>query len=185
MEQPPPRVVRKAADGEEQALDSLIRTYYGPIQGYLEKLVGNETDAQDLTQEVFLRMARGLPGFQGKARFTTWLFQIAKNLGIDFLRRREIERTPLHQVAEERVPSPAPEHGLEEHEVLWQCIAALDADLRSVIVLRDVYGFSYKEIAEIVGATLSTVKWRIFQAREQVHAAYLAAIGVEKKARGS
>jgi RNA polymerase sigma-70 factor (ECF subfamily) len=185
VQQPPPKVVRKAAQGEEQALDSLIRAYYGPIQGYLERVVGDATEAQDLTQEVFLRMARGLPSFEGKAKFTTWLFQIAKNLGIDFLRRREIERVPLHRVSEDSAPASTSEHGVEERDLLWSCIAALDVDLRSVILLRDVYGFTYKEIAEIVGATLATVKWRIYQAREQVHAAYEAAAGEGSSARRS
>jgi RNA polymerase sigma-70 factor (ECF subfamily) len=178
-------VVRGAARGEEQALDSLIRTYYVPIQTYLERVVGDATEAQDLTQEVFLRMARGLPAFEGKSKFTTWLFQIAKNLGIDYLRRRELERVPLHRVSEDSAPAPIPEHGVEESDLLWSCIGALDVDLRSALVLRDVYGFSYKEIAEIVGATLSTVKWRIYQAREQVHAAYEAAAGEGSSARRS
>ncbi|MHB9150715.1 MAG: RNA polymerase sigma factor [Thermoleophilia bacterium] len=177
MEQPSAKVVRRAAKGEESALDSLVRSYYGLIQGYLERIVGDVSDAQDLTQEVFLRMARGLPGFEGKAKFTTWLFQIAKNLGIDHLRRREIEWAPEYRVPEETVPATVHERGFEEHELLWECIGRLDVDLRSAIVLRDVYGFTYKEIAEIVDATLSTVKWRIYQAREQVHSAYKAASG--------
>lgn len=177
MEQPSPKVVRRAAQGEESALDALVRCYYGPIQGYLERVVGDVSDAQDLTQEVFLRMARGLPGFEGKAKFTTWLFQIAKNLGIDHLRRREIEWAPEYRVTERPVPETVHEHGFEEHELLWECIGRLDADLKSAIVLRDVYGFTYKEIAEIVDATLSTVKWRIYRAREQVHSAYKAASG--------
>ena len=177
MEQPSSKVVRKAAQGEESALDSLVRSYYGPIQGYLERIVGDTSDAQDLTQEVFLRMARGLPRFEGKAKFTTWLFQIAKNLGIDHLRKREIEWAPRYRVPEKDVPEAVREHGFEEHELLWECIGRLDVDLQSALVLRDVYGFSYKEIAEIVGATLATVKWRIYQAREQVHSAYKAATG--------
>lgn len=175
MDQPSPKEVRRAAKGEESALDSLVRSYYGPIQAYLERIVGNASDAQDLTQEVFLRMARGLPGFEGKAKFTTWLFQIAKNLGIDHLRRRETEWAPECRVSEETVSETVCEHGFEEHELLWECIERLDVDLQSAIVLRDVYGFTYKEIAEIVDATLSTVKWRIYRAREQVHSAYKAA----------
>jgi RNA polymerase sigma-70 factor, ECF subfamily len=175
VEQPPQKVVRKAAEGEERALEVLIRSYYGPIQGYLERVVGDVADAQDLTQEVFLRMARGLPAFEGRAKFTTWLFQIAKNLGIDFLRKREIERVSSYQASMEARPGTTGEHGVEESELLWASIGSLDVDLRSALVLRDVYGFTYKEIAEIVGATLATVKWRIYQAREQVHAAYDAA----------
>lgn len=175
MEQPAPKVVRRAAEGEEQALELLVRMFHDPIQGYLERIVGDVGDAQDLTQEAFMRMARGLPDFAGKAKFSTWLFQIAKNLGIDHLRKRELDRVPLHHVSERAFSPDVSEYGVEEADLLWACISDLDVDLRSALVLRDVYGFSYKEIAEIVGSTLSTVKWRIYQAREQVQAAYRAA----------
>jgi len=175
VEQPPPKVVRRAAEGEEQALEVLVRMFSEPIRSYLERLVGDYGDSQDLTQEAFLRMARGLPDFAGKAKFSTWLFQIAKNLGIDHLRRRELDRVPLHRVPEDVLSVSAPEYGLEESDLLWACIADLDVDLRSTLILRDLHGFSYREIAEIVGATLSTVRWRIYQAREQVQTAYRAA----------
>lgn len=175
MQQPPSKVVHRAAEGEERALEVLVRMFHNPIQSYLERLVGDVSDAQDLTQEAFLRMARGLPNFAGKAQFSTWLFQIAKNLGIDHLRRRELERVPLHRVPEEAISAGVPEYGVEESQLLWACIANLDLDLRSALILRDVHGFSYREIGEIVGTTLSTVKWRIHQAREQVQVAYRTA----------
>jgi len=175
VEQPPPKVLRRAAAGEEQALEVLVRMFSEPIRSYLERVVGDFGDSQDLTQETFLRMARGLPDFAGKAKFSTWLFQIAKNLGIDHLRRRELDRVPLHRVPEHAFATAPSAHGMEETELLWACIGDLDVDLRSALILRDVHGFSYREIAEIVGATLSTVKWRIYQAREQVQAAYKTA----------
>lgn len=175
MQQPSPNVVRRAAEGEERALEVLVRMFHHPIQSYLERIVGDVSDAQDLTQEAFMRMARGLPNFAGKAKFSTWLFQIAKNLGIDHMRRHEVERVPLHRVSEEAISAGVSEYGVEESQLLWACIADLDVDLRSALILRDVHGFSYREIGEIVGSTLSTVKWRIYQAREQVHAAYRTA----------
>lgn len=172
MEQPTPKVVRRAAEGEEKALEVLVRMFSDPLQSYLERMVGDRGDAQDLTQEAFMRMARALPDFAGKAKFSTWLFQIAKNLGIDHLRRRELERVPLQRVPEHAVSPGVSEYGVEESDLLWSCIADLEVDLRSALILRDVHGFSYREIAEIAGTTLSTVKWRIYQAREHVQAAY-------------
>ncbi len=177
MEQPSARLIRRAARGEERALETLVRMYWGPIQGYLARMVSDEADAEDLAQEVFVRMARGLPDFAARSKFTTWLFQIAKNQGIDFLRRHEVERVPLERVPAGSIAADRPEYGVEETELLWFCIATLDVDLRSALILRDVHGFSYKEIAEIVDATLSTVKWRIYQARAQVHARYLEGSG--------
>ncbi len=177
MEQPSARLISRAARGEERALETLVSMYWSPIQRYLARMVSDEADAEDLAQEVFLRMARGLPGFASKSKFTTWLFQIAKNQGIDFLRRHEVERVPLDRAPAGTVAAEPPEYGIEETELLWSCIAGLDVDLRSALILRDVHGFTYKEIAEIVGATLSTVKWRIYQARSLVHGRYLEASG--------
>ena len=172
MLQPPDEELRRAASGDERALEGLVRTYDGPVYSYLYRLVGDATEAEDLSQEVFVRMARGLGDFGGRSRFSTWLFQIARNVGIDHLRRREAERARAPRAF--RVP-PAGRDAVEEFEeaqLLWCCIGTLNEDLRSALLLRDLLGFSYKEIAVILDTTLSTVKWRIYTAREHVQARF-------------
>lgn len=169
MEQPSPDHIRRATEGDHGAIEELVRLYYGPILQYLYRFVGDMSDAEDLAQEVFLRMARNLRGFDGRSRFSTWLFQIAKNAGIDFLRRRETERQHRETGDRRVLPDSRDAIGqVEEAQVLWQSIGSLNDDLRSALLLRDLMGFRYQEIADILGCTLSTVKWRIYEARERV-----------------
>jgi RNA polymerase sigma-70 factor (ECF subfamily) len=179
VEQPLPEEIARAAKGDERAFERLITAYHPAIYHYLYRLVGNADDAEDLAQETFLRMARGLPNFAGRSQFTTWLFQIAKNLGVDLLRRREVERAPAMERAVELRPAPTPVgvDGFEEADLLWSCIRQLNVDLRSALVLRDLLGFTYREIAEILETTVATVKWRIYEGRERVQTQYRLAAG--------
>src|SRR6266540_2433917 len=131
LQQPDFGVLRKAQRGDERAFTLIVRAYEGPVFNYVLRLVGDRTLAEDLTQEVFLRVFQGLPKFSLRCRFTTWLFQVTKN----------------------RV--------LEE----------LHVDLKMALLLRDVVGLSYTEIADSLEITLATVKWRIYKAREEVQVA--------------
>jgi RNA polymerase sigma-70 factor (ECF subfamily) len=172
VQQPTDDDLARAARGERAALERLVSEYYRPVAAYLARFVGDADEAEDLAQEVFLRMARGLSGFAHKAAFTTWLFQIARNVAIDALRRREIGRAVLASSVDIRMASRSSIEDFEDAEILWSCIGALNADLRSALLLRDLLGFTYREIAEILDTTLATVKWRIFQARAQVQSRY-------------
>ncbi|GAB4255227.1 MAG: sigma-70 family RNA polymerase sigma factor [Thermoleophilia bacterium] len=179
MREPSADELRRAAAGDERMLDDLVRAYYGPVYNYLYRLVGDAGEAEDLAQEVFLRMARRVGGFGGRARFSTWLFQIARNAGIDHLRRREAERARLPAVLEPLRSSRDAVGEYEEAQLVWSCIGTLNEDLRSALLLRDLLGFSYREIAEILESTLATVKWRIYAAREQVQERYRAVTAAE------
>jgi RNA polymerase sigma-70 factor (ECF subfamily) len=161
-----------------------VGEYYRPVAAYLARLVGDADEAEDLTQEVFLRMARGLSGFAHRAAFTTWLFQIARNVGVDALRRREAGRAVLASCVDNPAASRSNVEDFEEAEILWSCIGALNADLRSALLLRDLLGFTYREIAEILDTTLATVKWRIFQARARVQSSYLEASALPEDGYG-
>jgi len=175
VQQPTDDDLGHAARGERAALERLVGEYYRPVAAYLARLIDDPDEAQDLTQEVFLRMARGLSRFERRAAFTTWLFQIARNVGVDALRRREAANAVVASRAETHVGSRSNVEDFEDAEILWLCIGALNADLRSALLLRDLLGFTYREIAEILDTTLATVKWRIFQARAKVQASYLEA----------
>ena len=146
LEQPDPDVLRRAQRGDERAFARIVRTYETPIFNYIYRIVGDRALAEDLTQEVFVRVFQALPRFSLRCKFTTWLFQVTKNRVLDELRARE--RRP--------------------HSVL--AIEALTVDLKMALLLRDVVGLSYTEIADSLEITLATVKWRIFKAREEVQA---------------
>jgi RNA polymerase sigma-70 factor (ECF subfamily) len=134
---------------------------------------GDKALAEDLTQEVFLRVFQGLPKFSLRCKFTTWLFQVTKNRVLDELRARE--RRPTSSVNLDDAPQlevvDQPVERVEAIDALWRSIEALPVDLKMALLLRDVVGLSYNEIADALEVTLATVKWRIFKAREDVQVA--------------
>jgi RNA polymerase sigma-70 factor (ECF subfamily) len=173
LEQPDPGVLRKAQTGDEQAFSIIVHAYERPVFNYVLRLVGDRSLAEDLTQEVFLRVYQGLPGFSLRSRFTTWLFQVTKNRVLDELRAKE--RRPRAVVCIDDVPPleviDQPFERTEAIDVLWRSVQALNVDLKMALLLRDVVGLSYSEIADALEITLATVKWRIYKAREEVQAA--------------
>jgi RNA polymerase sigma-70 factor (ECF subfamily) len=179
LTQPDLGVLRKAQRGDERAFSLIVRAYERPVYNYVLRLVGNRDLAEDLTQEVFLRVYQGLPGFSLRSRFTTWLFQVTKNRVLDEL--RAIERRPRSVVAIDDIqPLEALDQPFERTETidaLWRAVESLSVDLKMALLLRDVVGLSYTEIADALEVTLATVKWRIFKAREEV-AATLAREGI-------
>jgi RNA polymerase sigma-70 factor, ECF subfamily len=147
----------------------LVRRHETRVFNFVVRLVGDRTLAEDLTQEVFLRVFQRLPTFSFGCKFTTWLFQVTKNRVLDELRDRE--RRPCQVTLDDLPPLAAMDAPLEQRELaaaLWRAIEGLPSDLQMVLVLRDVVGLSYSEIAEALEIRLSTVKWRIFAAREKV-----------------
>jgi RNA polymerase sigma-70 factor, ECF subfamily len=174
LAQPDLGVLRKAQRGDERAFSLILRAYETPVFNYVLRLVGgNRSLAEDLTQEVFLRVYQGLPKFSLRSKFTTWLFQVTKNRVLDELRASE--RRPRSVVAIDDIAPlevlDAPIERLEEIDALWRAIEDLSTDLKMALLLRDVVGLSYTEIADSLEITLATVKWRIYKAREEVQLA--------------
>src|SRR5690242_4719400 len=171
LAQPDLGVLRKAQRGDERAFSLIIRAYETPVYNYVLRLVGGDrTLAEDLTQEVFLRVFQGLPSFSLRSKFTTWLFQVTKNRVLDELRARE--RRPrsvcsLDEVAPFEVLDQ-PLERIEAVDALWRAVENLNVDLKMALLLRDVVGLAYSEIADALEITLATVKWRIYKAREEV-----------------
>jgi RNA polymerase sigma-70 factor (ECF subfamily) len=173
LPQPDLGVLRKAQRGDERAFSIIVRTYEQPVFNYVLRLTGDRALAEDLTQEVFLRVFQGLPGFSLRSRFTTWLFQVAKNRVLDEL--RALERRPRAVVALDDIPPlevvDAPVERAEAIDAVWRAVGLLNPDLKMALLLRDIVGLSYTEIAETLEITLATVKWRIYKAREEVQVA--------------
>jgi RNA polymerase sigma-70 factor, ECF subfamily len=180
LAQPDFGVLRKAQRGDERAFSLIVRAYEVPVFNYIMRLVGGDRAlAEDLTQEVFIRVFQGLPKFSLRSKFTTWLFQVTKNRVLDELRASE--RRPRALVAIDDAPPlevlDAPVERVETIQALWVAVEGLSTDLKMALLLRDVVGLSYNEIADSLDTTLATVKWRIFKAREEVQLA-LAGEGI-------
>ena len=174
LPQPDLAILRKAQRGDERAFATIVRTYETTVYNYVLRLTnGDKALSEDLTQEVFLRVFQGLPRFSLRCKFTTWLFQVTKNRVLDEL--RALERRPRAVVALDDIPPlevvDQPFERTETIDAVWRAVEALTVDLKMALLLRDVVGLSYTEIADSLEITLATVKWRIYKAREDVQLA--------------
>jgi RNA polymerase sigma-70 factor, ECF subfamily len=173
LEQPDPDVLRRAQRGDERAFELILHAYETPIYNYIYRLTGDRALSEDLTQEVFMRVFQALPRFSLRCKFTTWLYQVTKNRVLDELRARD--RRPQGVVAIEDAPRlevvDQPAERMETIDHIWRAVRELNPDLKMALLLRDVAGLPYNEIADTLEITLATVKWRIFKAREEVQVA--------------
>jgi RNA polymerase sigma-70 factor (ECF subfamily) len=173
LQQPDPDVLRKAQRGDERAFAVILNAYETPIFNYVFRIVGDRALAEDLTQDVFMRVFQALPKFSARSKFTTWLFQVTKNRVLDELRARE--RRPQGVMALEDAPKleivDPPVERTEAIEAVWRAVRELNPDLKMALLLRDIAGMPYNEIADALEITLATVTWRIFKAREEVQLA--------------
>jgi RNA polymerase sigma-70 factor (ECF subfamily) len=163
VEEPDPVLVRAAAAGDIDAFEALVRLYQQPVWRFLCHLVRDPALAEDLAQETFLRAYRKLDGFAHQSRFSTWLFQIARNAGIDALRSRD-RGARLLEVVPLPAARPSPEGGAE----LEAGLASLSPKLREALLVVEVLGYRYREAAVILDAPEGTVKSRVHQARERL-----------------
>jgi RNA polymerase sigma-70 factor (ECF subfamily) len=169
------RLVELSLDGDETAFGLLVRRYQRRLTAFLSQLVGDTELARELSQEAFVRAWSALERFDPKYRFSTWLFRIAHNLGIDQLRRRRLQTTPLYRTDSEGgevevvVPDldKDPLGHLENRALaleLRQVIDGLRPEYRELVLLRHFGGLSYQEIADFTEMPLGTVKNKLFRA---------------------
>jgi RNA polymerase sigma-70 factor (ECF subfamily) len=181
LEQPAPMMLKAAQRGDASAFAWIFQTYQRPVYNYVCRTLGDRELAEDLTQEIFMRVHRSLPRFDGRCLFTSWLFQIAKNRLIDEHRGKDRRPPPElefdDQLAAGAAAAEPTSDDRETVAAIWQAVAALDERRKSALLLRDVAGLTYLEIAEVLEIELSTVKWRIFKAREAIQEA-LADVGL-------
>jgi RNA polymerase sigma-70 factor, ECF subfamily len=166
VEEPEPALIRAAAAGDLTAFEQLVRTYQQHVWRFLRRLVGDAALAEDITQETFLRVFRRLPTYSFESKFSTWVFQIARNAGIDELRSRQ-RRTRLASIVRASPPVP-PAAPPETRVVIDAALASLPVDLRETLVLVEVLGLRYREVSAVLGVPEGTVKSRMFAARSRL-----------------
>ena len=161
-------LVAAAQSGDRAALDTLLRRHLGLIHAVCSRLAGNPADAADATQEALIAIVRGLPRFDRRAAPRTWMYRVATNACLDELRRRgRRPRLGLDDAMAER-PDPAPpvDRSVTDRLTLDDALARLPEEFRVAVVLRDVQGMDYAQIAEVLQIPIGTVRSRIARGRK-------------------
>ncbi len=175
-------LVKRAQGGDSRAFDALVTKYRGRVYAMTYNLVQNQDDAWDLAQEAFIKAWRAIGSFKLDASFYTWLYRIAHNAAYDWLRKRKVENAGEfddnradHQPdpTAEAVPHAVarPDQAMSRGELkdkIQAAIQQLSADHRTAILLKEVEGLKYHEIADVMGTTIGTVMSRLFYARKKL-----------------
>ena len=165
-------LIERVRRGETRLFALLVVRYQDPVYGMALRFVRSASDAEDLAQEAFLRAYRGLEGFKGDARFSTWLYRITWNLCTDWLRRnRKPARASVAldddaDVADGRVDLEEGLLAAEERRKVRQALVGLAEKYRSVLILMYYQKMSYDQIASVLGAPMKTVETRLYRARK-------------------
>jgi RNA polymerase sigma-70 factor (ECF subfamily) len=160
--------------GDPKAFEEVVRRTYRHVYTQALRLVGDRQDAEDVAQEAYLRVFRGLAGFREEAQFETWLYRIVANTAMSYLRKRQrfgaVMAEPEDEEPDLVAPDPAPDQLTVQRDELVKALELLPASLRTVVVLKDVYGLSCLEIGQQIGATEGAVKVRLHRARKKLKA---------------
>jgi RNA polymerase sigma-70 factor (ECF subfamily) len=166
-------LVAKSVGGDAESFNELILRWERPIYVLAYRTIGREEDARDVCQETFLRAFRALPGFRGQAKFSSWLYRIALNLCRDWMRRER--RAPTVQAPDgvdllDLAAAAEPSESIEDlvarkdlARAVERVMARLPEEQRTAIVLKEFHGLTFREIADLLGCPLSTVKTRLYQ----------------------
>ena len=163
-------LIQRSQAGDTKAFGDLVTRYGTKIFTMACGMVGNERDARDLAQEGFLKAWRSIRQFEGRSSFYTWLYRLTMNLAIDSLRRK-VGRDEVE--LNNTMPSFLPGPGItcqraEIRERVNAALAQLSAEHRAVVVLKDLEGLQYREIADVLNISIGTVMSRIFYARKHL-----------------
>lgn len=177
------KLVERVQQGDKRAFDLLVLKYQRKIQRLLSRMLREQNDIDDVMQEAFIKAYRALPQFRGESAFYTWLYRIAINTARNWIAsqgrrpstpgQNQTEDGETFDQIDNLTDNNTPESVLASHEVARAVQAAIDqlpAELRSAIMLREIDGLSYEEIAQTMDCPIGTVRSRIFRAREAIAA---------------
>ncbi|MEP6859372.1 MAG: sigma-70 family RNA polymerase sigma factor [Deltaproteobacteria bacterium] len=185
-DQPDAELIAAARAGNREALDELLERYEPQIYRFGLRMCGDEESAREVLQETLLAAFRHLPGFRGDAALSTWLYQIARSFCIKERRGQHPTRSLDDAGAPELVdPTPQPDarmHAREIGEALSRVIAALPAEQREVLVLRDVEGLSAEQAADVIGIEVGALKSRLHRARMALRTELAGTLGANADA---
>ncbi|HOC70733.1 MAG: ECF RNA polymerase sigma-E factor [Candidatus Hydrogenedentes bacterium ADurb.Bin101] len=163
----------RAREGDMAAFETLVRRYRNDVYALCYYFTRNREDAWDLSQEVFIKAHRALPGFRGDAGFKTWVLRIAANQSKDHLKKRRLQTTPFEDTWESAATEAGqtPAETMEAKEIgaaIDAAVSRLPLKHRTAFMLREYEGLSYQEMAEVMHCSVGTVMSRLFHARKRL-----------------
>ena len=174
------QIVRRVLEGDVNAFEDLVTEHEKGVYAIAQRMTGNAEDAADMAQETFIKAYNSLSSFRGDSKFSVWLYRIATNVCLDFLRSRsrkptvslsveddDGEETQMDIADDSQSPELLLERGLTR-DAVRRGLKSLAPDYRQILLLREIQGLSYEEIAEALALEVGTVKSRIFRARKRL-----------------
>jgi RNA polymerase sigma-70 factor (ECF subfamily) len=172
-------LIREFKAGDTRAFEAIVVRYQKPIVNFIYRMIGDFQEAEDIAQEVFIKIYRFAHTYEGRSTFASWLFGIASNLCYDSLRTRshwdrvfpDAEETAVREQILGESKAPSPEELAENSEIarfIESAVGQLPIQQRQALVLREYYGLSYKEIADAANCSVAAVKSRIHKAKQRL-----------------
>lgn len=161
-------LINKFKAGEMEGFEMLVRKYHNRIINIANSLSGNTADAEDIAQEAFLKVYHNLKDFRNQARFSSWLYRITLNAAYDHLRKNKHKTTSLDELDYSRIPDNKNSEDILAKETLKKALDKIPFNFRSALILKEIEGLSYEEIAQTLKIRLGTVESRIFRARRML-----------------
>ena len=173
-------LIKRCRDGDQRAMEQIVKRYEKQVYNTAFGIVGNREDAQDITQDVFLTIWNKIGQFKFRSKFSTWIYQIAKNQSLNLKnlkKRRQADATEINDSqAWVPVDEKTPETTLlvyEQQKLLLRALDNLKEKHRTILVLREMEALSYDDISEVLGCSMGRVKSRLHEARLALRKAFL------------
>ena len=176
-------LVARSQGGDSRAFEDLVTRHRGRVYAMIQNMVKNDADAWDLSQEVFLKVWKALPKFEARAKFSTWLYRIVHNVVYDWMRKKKLKSAgefddtlmKESQIAVGARTTPTqeaqPDVAMRNDELrtrIEEAMSKLSPEQKEVVMLREIQGMDYKEIADVMEISIGTVMSRLFYARKKL-----------------
>ena len=172
-------LIKRCRDKDPRAMEQIVKRYQKQVYNTAYGIVGNREDAQDITQDVFLTIWNKVSQFKRQSKFSTWIYQIAKNRSLDLKNKKKRQKTDATEIDDTQARIPVEEKtpetkvlANEQQKLLLEVLDSLKEQHRTILVLREMEALSYDDIAQVLGCSVGRVKSRLHEARLALRTAF-------------
>jgi RNA polymerase sigma-70 factor (ECF subfamily) len=161
-------LIAKFKSGDLGGFEMLVKKYQNMVVNVVYSLTANRHDAEDIAQDVFMKVYHNISSFRAEAKFSSWLYRIAVNTSYDYLRRNKLKPVSIDEFENFDIADTRQNGDLLAQELVQQALTKIPYEYRSALVLKEIEGLSYQEIAEALKISIGTVESRIFRGRQML-----------------